>query len=374
MNRFVFIIVLFFATSGRILSAQNLLPNPGFEAYDSSIVSTGGWHFQPKSWKNVSGGRYPPYIRNESRFNGLYAKLQILNEYKSASGRACMLMYLYTDGLSRDFLSTHLAEPLVKGNSYHIEFDIRYCPEQSSYALDRIGILLSAKETMLMNFSQHGVSASTLATGLLSEVVDTLWHHVSLNYRAWGGEQYLTIGNFSPENAMQKKKVNPYNRPGVVSCYAFDNISIMNAETDSLVKYYKRVYDGDTPKTSAIAPDQTLFEAGKIYRFGNLLFDKARPCPANSSTQIVNIVCQYLLSNENERILIVGHTDSDSDEIDNMKLSRQRAVCIADLLESCGIPRNRIITVGLSEDFPLVANVSDDAKAQNRRVEILFLK
>ncbi|MFT5098283.1 MAG: outer membrane protein OmpA-like peptidoglycan-associated protein [Planctomycetaceae bacterium] len=72
-------------------------------------------------------------------------------------------------------------------------------------------------------------------------------------------------------------------------------------------------------------------------------------------------------------ILIVGHTcDLASDEYNEL-LSDRRAQSVRDFLESSGLQVDSIRTEGHGEREPRVANISEENRSQNRRVEITFV-
>lgn len=73
----------------------------------------------------------------------------------------------------------------------------------------------------------------------------------------------------------------------------------------------------------------------------------------------------------NNSITIAGHTDSDGDEVANLKLSQQRARAVAAWLFQEGISTERIRTVGYGERKPIASNTTEAGRAQNRRIEFI---
>lgn len=72
-----------------------------------------------------------------------------------------------------------------------------------------------------------------------------------------------------------------------------------------------------------------------------------------------------------EVVIAVGHTDSVGADEYNQKLSIRRAEAVkAYLVNSGGIPNNRVYTEGKGEKQPVADNKTADGRAQNRRVEI----
>jgi len=69
---------------------------------------------------------------------------------------------------------------------------------------------------------------------------------------------------------------------------------------------------------------------------------------------------------------IIGHTDNVGDAGFNQQLSAQRADSVYILLSDSGVPTHRMRAIGRGENEPKASNLSDDGRAQNRRVEIII--
>lgn len=72
-------------------------------------------------------------------------------------------------------------------------------------------------------------------------------------------------------------------------------------------------------------------------------------------------------------VQVVGHTDNTGGAAYNQGLSERRANSVADVLQEGGVPFNRLQTFGRGEDQPIASNLSEEGRAQNRRVEIVIL-
>jgi chemotaxis protein MotB len=80
-------------------------------------------------------------------------------------------------------------------------------------------------------------------------------------------------------------------------------------------------------------------------------------------------------------VLVVGHTDdrpvskpdTKKRHPDNWYLSSHRAISVVHTLKSAGIKESRMGATGYGPHQPRIAQVSDDARRQNRRVEIFVL-
>ncbi|SLN29535.1 putative lipoprotein YiaD precursor [Pseudoruegeria aquimaris] len=69
---------------------------------------------------------------------------------------------------------------------------------------------------------------------------------------------------------------------------------------------------------------------------------------------------------------VVGHTDNTGAAAYNQTLSLQRAQSVASILVSNGVPSNRLVPIGRGEDQPIASNLTEEGKAQNRRVEVII--
>ncbi len=72
-------------------------------------------------------------------------------------------------------------------------------------------------------------------------------------------------------------------------------------------------------------------------------------------------------------VQVVGHTDNTGDAGYNQRLSERRANAVADVLMNGGVRFDRIQTYGRGENQPVANNLTEEGRAQNRRVEIVIL-
>ena len=69
-------------------------------------------------------------------------------------------------------------------------------------------------------------------------------------------------------------------------------------------------------------------------------------------------------------LTVVGHTDSTGSNTHNQKLSEERALAVAQFLESRRVDGMRLATAGKGETVPVASNATEAGRASNRRVEI----
>lgn len=82
---------------------------------------------------------------------------------------------------------------------------------------------------------------------------------------------------------------------------------------------------------------------------------------------------RMILANPEQRVLIVGHSDSAGSDAVNLQLSKARARAIRDWFVDQGVLKTRFIVQGAGNTHPVADNASPLGRAQNRRVEILLI-
>jgi outer membrane protein OmpA-like peptidoglycan-associated protein len=121
---------------------------------------------------------------------------------------------------------------------------------------------------------------------------------------------------------------------------------------------------------ASLATTQT--DRGLVMTLGDVLFDTGEAELKNSANRTVLKIVQFLQLNPKRVVRIEGYTDSTGGEQENLKLSRDRAQAVADVLVDLGIDEKRIQVEGYGDQYPVEANASERGRAQNRRVEIVF--
>lgn len=109
-------------------------------------------------------------------------------------------------------------------------------------------------------------------------------------------------------------------------------------------------------------------------RLNNIFFDFDKFELKSESIPELKRLIKFLNENNNINISIEGHTDNVGTKDYNNTLSKRRADAIKKYLVDNGIPNKRCSTVGFGSGKPIADNNTDEGRAENRRVEIRFLK
>lgn len=126
-------------------------------------------------------------------------------------------------------------------------------------------------------------------------------------------------------------------------------------------------------KLAVGAPDtrNKLITEGKFISRG-IHFDMGSSVVKPQSYGAIKEIANILKENVDVKIKIVGHTDSDGDDKANLELSKKRAEAVKDILvKEFGIDSSRLSTDGKGEAEPIDKASTKEAKANNRRVELL---
>jgi hypothetical protein len=195
-----FLLSAFFTIFSFTLFAQNLIQNPGFEAFEDcpKEYTTIGQKFKLPGWFSPSKGT-PDYFNSCSRGN-VGVPVNIMGHQWAKEGVAYIGLVLSEDpGFQgkkineREYVSTQLTSTLVKDSLYALRFYYAVAPN-STYSINRIGICFTEKKPKCKK-----ILKCTPIVALDSAIKDTLtggWQLVSDTIKANGNENFLSIGNF----------------------------------------------------------------------------------------------------------------------------------------------------------------------------------
>lgn len=115
---------------------------------------------------------------------------------------------------------------------------------------------------------------------------------------------------------------------------------------------------------------RTLATTGRA-RLNGILFDSDAATIRAESKAVLDEVAALLATEPSWKLLIEGHTDSQSDDAHNQRLSEARAGAVRAELVGRGVDAARLRAVGYGESRPVGDNATDVGRARNRRVELV---
>jgi outer membrane protein OmpA-like peptidoglycan-associated protein len=196
-------------------------------------------------------------------------------------------------------------------------------------------------------------------SGLIADIRDEVKNqpHISISvtkkrFRLWVNEvKYVDIPKFIEEL-------------NVLNYLKFHIDRLKDGEERVFIKNLK-VAEGGVDLRRKLMSDGKISTNGILFDSGS---DKIQP----QSLGIVRQISQVLMQDENIKLNIVGHTDSDGSDEANLKLSKARAEAVKDaLINIYKISKDRLTTDGKGDSKPVSDNSTTDGKAKNRRVEFI---
>ncbi|WP_428663823.1 OmpA family protein [Runella sp.] len=80
---------------------------------------------------------------------------------------------------------------------------------------------------------------------------------------------------------------------------------------------------------------------------------------------------KYLAANKDKKLNLTGHTDNEGADDENLKLSKNRATSVKDMLVKRGISAAQLVTDAKGESEPKASNFTPEGRKANRRVSIV---
>jgi OmpA-OmpF porin, OOP family len=130
----------------------------------------------------------------------------------------------------------------------------------------------------------------------------------------------------------------------------------------------------DIDQENKVVRDITLTPKGETFVLNNLIFAQGKSVIDPKSYAELDEVVQMLKENPRIEIQLEGHTDNVGSPKANMELSQSRVDAVKKYLVEKGIAKNRIQTKAFGGSQPLRNEMTPDARAANRRVEMRILK
>lgn len=116
-----------------------------------------------------------------------------------------------------------------------------------------------------------------------------------------------------------------------------------------------------------------LSESGHVV-LADLSFETGSSRLAKGPFETLKTLSEFLVSNPDIRVVLVGHTDNSGDLDKNIELSKKRAESVQTRLsDTYGVPIAQIQARGVGYLAPLGSNADPAGRDANRRVEVVLL-
>lgn len=352
------------------VNAQNLVPNPSFE--EKTYCPSNFNQQQLKSlssWSQVNEGT-PDHFSSCSQKVGVPNNLFGVQGAKEGESYAGMAVYSPTQRNYREYLTTKLTRALNPGEMVCIEMYISTA-DYSKYVTDAFGLVLS--ENKLSQVRNQVIPYSQSLANPKLHMLDAYseWVLISDVYTAKGGEQFLTIGNFKADKDL--KILSRTRDSGAKDENRWSYIYVDNVSVVSVAKKELCSCENDLIKSLVVDPPLELSEYDKI-KLDDIYFDFDKSDLKEEALVKLNDVYALLRKNKAMYLEIDGHADVIGNDQYNLELSKKRAEAVIDHLVKRGIDKSRLNINYYGSKVPAVNEDTDQARAQNRRVEFQVLE
>ncbi|MGB0882739.1 MAG: OmpA family protein [Vicingaceae bacterium] len=375
----------FVATFG--FAQNNLVPNGTFEKIEKKVKLKGEIK-GATPWLSPTLAKADLYIPKTKNF---YISIPD-NDYgeekpMEGTGYAGIVAYSYKNKEPRTYLQVKLKEKMKAGQEYCVKYHVSLA-DLSKYATNHLAAALTEKAMEANNSEILKFDNFIESKRLTVYEQQYYWTPICGIYKAKGGEEYLTIGNFTDDvklKTLKVKRPRGFNKPQKYTAYYYvDNVSVMSAEeakkcncdvvegmenaevvksgfgSDDVSKATTvKIVNSDGSTVAAGDNSAATGTEGKVDGM-KIMFESGKFSVAESSGKL-DKVAAYLKENIDEKIVISGYIDQSESSVD--KLAGKRVGAIYKYLLSKGIKKDRL--------GRKIAGVSSNKdKAKNMKVEI----
>ena len=370
-------------------SQTNLVPNPTFEKIEKKVKLKGEIK-GATPWVSPTLAKADLYIPKTKNFNISIPE----NDYgkekpMEGSGYAGFVGYSYKGKEPRTYLQVKLTEKMKAGEGYCVKYHVSLA-DLSKYATNHLGAALTEKAITANNSDVLKFENFIESKRLAIYDKQYYWTPMCGVYNAKGGEEYLTIGNFTEDAKLKTLKVKRprgFNKPQKYTAYYYiDNVSITpikeaekcncdvveGMENAEVVKSgFGSADRGKATTIKIVNTDGSAASVGGSLDVGakgkvdgmKIMFESGAFSVVKSANNL-DKVAAYLKENIDEKVIVSGFIDAS--EADVEKLAGKRATSVYNYLVSKGVKKERVVRKIKGAAFPL--DVKD--KSKNRRVEI----
>lgn len=354
---------------------DNLVPNGSFEQISGKLRRLGGIE-AAEGWVSPTGVSADLYSASANSPDiqvpqNFYGKEDAVD----GSNYAGIVVYSHGDKMPRSYLTSKLSTPMKKGMRYRVTFRASLA-ELSKYSTNKLAAHISKKPFE----TKEKVPALIEKSHIMhpQEIVFNAmygWEMVCGEYIAEGGERYITIGNFTPNDQVKdEKNKKPREVKGnqiVAAYYYIDDVGVYLlgpdercdcGYSDDATNVVTTVYQ----RTVSITDKMTLAEKFEVQ---NVFYAKGKYDIAMAGDETLNLIAKLLAENPDATITVTGH--GDVDEIQGGEfadISMKRAEYIRSLLVNKDVDVNRIkIADEKNKSRAPFAEEGDDEQLQNAK-------
>lgn len=196
-----------------------------------------------------------------------------------------------------------------------------------------------------------------------------------MHYIAKGGEKFLVIGNFVPNEKLETlfipQRAGKSSMLGSSAYFYIDEVEVIPLEPLDAPKPVREPVR--EPAREPVLWEGKEIEKGKWYVLKNVEFEFDQFTLTTYSSLELDKVVDILQKQKTWLLQLRGHTDDVGSNAYNQELSEKRAGSVAAYLAQNGIDTARITASGHGKTQPLTDEHTAEARSRNRRVEMRFM-
>lgn len=375
-----FLFTLCFISISLFGQIENLVDNGSFESTSSKIKGLGSID-ATKNWYSLSAAKADLFL-SDSKIPEIQTSGNTFGKEdpKKGNNYAGIVAYSYNNKEPRTYIGSKLNLPMKKGMQYCVSFYISLA-EGSKYAINQVGVNFSSKA--IQTEDKNPIIEASHILHPKKKVVNATygWEKICGTYTAEGGESYIHIGNFTPDDKTSIEKAlklkNYKGKPTISAYYYIDDISVVmvdknttcncysNSEKQTEVFYHKVIVLEDH-----MTPIQRIEAHSTFFPFGQYQIQDA-------NKETISAVIEEMKKNENFVLELFGHVDENELKLAEKRpqfadLANKRIRSIMEYMLENGIPYERMICSPVDEIEPneeILPEDDDELKmAKNRRV------
>ncbi|MCB0401233.1 MAG: hypothetical protein KDD41_04060 [Flavobacteriales bacterium] len=369
MRQTLFILLSFMITA--VYAQTNLVENPTFKQTEKKAVKETKQIAYAAPWTSPTLESADLYVtKTKSGMVGVPENQYGEEKPMVGDSYAGIVAYSYKSKIPRTYLQGKLTEKLEAGKEYCVTFHVSLA-DLSKYAVNHLGIALTDKELKENNSDVLQFDNAIESKRLTVYEQQFYWVPVCGKYKAKGGEEYVVIGNFTPEEKLTLNKIKRprgFTKPQTYDAYYYiDNVSVVpseevdkcdcdvipgmeNAQTverdftsdkDVNTKTLKIIntdgteagMDGQDGGTKAAFSDKNI--DGMTISFNPKSFDLSA-----DEVKKLDMVVAYMKENIDEKVVATGFIDPSESDVD--KLDGKRVSSVYKYILSKGIEKERV--------------------------------
>ena len=379
--------------SSTVLAQTNLVENPHFKQTEKKKIKGKGQISYAAPWTSPTLVQADLYVPKTKVYDIAVPENSYGEEKPmEKEGYAGIVAYSYKNKVPRGYLQTKLSKKLEAGKEYCVTYHVSLA-DLSKYACNYMGVALSEKAMTANNSDVLSFDNAIVSRRLTVYEQQFYWVPICGVYKAKGGEEYLTIGNFTPDEKLTLKKVKRprgFTKPQKYDAYYYiDNVSVVektgkcdcdvipgmeNAKTverdfssDNSTNEHKNVKiintDGTTAGSTTATKTATAAASFNLDEILMINFDPKSFVMSESGTKKLDALVAFLKANKDIKISVIGYIDASEAEV--AKLDGRRVGTVYKYIVSQGISKERIAR-NMGGDSP----IDEKDKMKNMRVEI----